>query len=154
MNSLDRTADVRPDLASDDLTDEVACPVNCATATVAAAFRAGGDCRDQIVLVQGAGMLGLTASAMARRWGAREVIVCDVNPQRLLQAPRFGATQTVTITTEAEELREVVRSITAGRAVEVRDQGLRLLKRRDRQRHGRARTRAPLPWCFVIRNTP
>lgn len=103
----------------DELPDAVVCPANCATATVAAVFRAGGDCCDRVVLVQGAGMLGLTASAMARRRGAREVIVCDVNPKRLLQARRFGATQAVTVTPEAEELRDVVRSTTAGHGVDL-----------------------------------
>ena len=103
----------------DDLADAVACPVNCATATVAAALRAGGDCSDQVVLVQGAGMLGLTAGAMARRRGAREVIVCDVNAQRLPLARSFGATYTAKVATEAEELREIVRSTTDGRGVDL-----------------------------------
>ena len=39
----------------DALPDLVACPVNCATATVAAALRAAGGCRGRSVLVQGAG---------------------------------------------------------------------------------------------------
>jgi len=48
-----------------ELSDAVACPANCATATVAAAMRYSGDQRDRVVLIQGAGMLGLTAAAMA-----------------------------------------------------------------------------------------
>ena len=52
------------------LPDAVACPANCATATVAAALRAGGGCQGQTVLIQGAGMLGLTACAMAKAGGA------------------------------------------------------------------------------------
>ena len=48
------------------LPDTVACPANCATATVAAALRLGGVCQGQSVLIQGAGMLGLTAAAALR----------------------------------------------------------------------------------------
>jgi len=49
---------------------EVACPANCATATVAGALRAAGDVSGAVVIVQGAGMLGLTACAMSRHQGA------------------------------------------------------------------------------------
>jgi len=102
-----------------ELSDAVACPANCATATVAAAIRTAGDCRDQVVLVQGAGMLGLTASAMAHHRGAREVIVSDVNPERLLRAPSFGATRAVTVGEGADELRDAVQEATEGRGVDV-----------------------------------
>ena len=73
------------------LPDEVASPANCATATVAAAFRAAGPCGDQTVLIHGAGMLGLTAAAMARVRGARHVIVSDPREDRRRQAEQFGA---------------------------------------------------------------
>jgi alcohol dehydrogenase len=75
-----------------ELPDEVACPANCAIASVAAGLRMAQGCRDQIVLVQGAGMLGLVACAMAREGGARAVICCDVSSERLALAKRFGAT--------------------------------------------------------------
>ena len=52
------------------LPDETACPASCATATVAAALRSAGDLEDRTVLVQGAGMLGLTAWR-CRAWPAR-----------------------------------------------------------------------------------
>lgn len=78
-----------------DLPDEVAGPANCATATVAAAVRAAGDLRDQRVLVTGAGMLGLTTCAFAKAAGAREVVVCDVDENRLQLASEFGATHLV-----------------------------------------------------------
>ncbi len=57
---------------------EVMCPVNCATATVAAALRTAGPTAGRNVLILGAGMLGLTAAAMARSRGASTVAVCDV----------------------------------------------------------------------------
>lgn len=99
----------------DDLPDAVACPANCATATVAAALRYAGDCTDRTVLIQGAGMLGLTAAALARYREAATVIVCDVNQQRLEQARRFGADHIAL----PNELPEVVAATTAGRGVDV-----------------------------------
>lgn len=103
----------------DELPDKVACPANCATATVAAAMRYGGDCKDGVVLVQGAGMLGLTNAAMARSRGAREVIVCDVSPQRLEMAEQFGATETVLIQKDATPLSGAVSRLTSGRGVDL-----------------------------------
>ena len=102
----------------DELSDEVACPVNCATATVAAALRVAGDCRDAVILIQGAGMLGLTACAMAHSRGAREVIACDLDPHRLELARRFGATRCVQIADDASELRETVQQLTLGRGAD------------------------------------
>jgi len=102
----------------DELPDEVASPANCATATVAAVLRAAGECRDGAVLIQGAGMLGLTAAAMARRRGAREVIVADPDGARLQRAERFGATRTVHLRAESSELTDVVAAATSGRGVD------------------------------------
>ena len=73
------------------LPDEVASPANCATATVAAAFRVAGPCSGQTVVIHGAGMLGLTAAAMARFEGARHVIVSDPREDRRRRAEQFGA---------------------------------------------------------------
>ena len=101
------------------LPDTVACPANCATATVAAALRLGGDCAGQTVLIQGAGMLGLTAAAMARSRGAQEVIVCDVNADRLTRAGDFGATRTLTVPDDQQDLVDEVRNLTADRGVDL-----------------------------------
>ncbi len=76
----------------DDLPDAVACPVNCATATVAAALEAAGPIAGRRVLVMGSGMLGVTAMAWARTLGAEAVIACDLDPDRRALAGRFGAT--------------------------------------------------------------
>lgn len=101
---------------ADEVSDALASPVNCATATVAAALRSVGELRGRTVLVQGAGMLGLTACAMARGRGAAAVIACDVEPQRCERAKGFGATHTA----EADEtkLAQVVAEVTAGRGVD------------------------------------
>lgn len=70
----------------------VAAPANCATATVACAARRIGLTAADDVVVQGCGMLGLTAVAYARERGVRSVLACDVDPDRRDLALRFGAT--------------------------------------------------------------
>ncbi|MFJ4674110.1 alcohol dehydrogenase catalytic domain-containing protein [Kitasatospora purpeofusca] len=70
--------------------DAVAGPASCATATVAAALDAAGPTAGRRVLITGAGMLGLTAAAMAATAGAR-VTAVDPDHQRRAQALRFGA---------------------------------------------------------------
>jgi alcohol dehydrogenase len=103
----------------DELPDNTACPANCATATAAAAMRYAGPCAGRVVLVQGAGTLGLTAAAMASSGGAREVIVCDTQAQRLALALSFGATQTVCVTENDKALRDSVQKATTGRGVDI-----------------------------------
>lgn len=80
------------------LPDAVAAPVNCALATVFAAWRAALRALDgrspAHVLVQGAGLLGLLACALAESRGAR-VVVTDVSPARRTLALRFGAAAAV-----------------------------------------------------------
>lgn len=75
----------------EDLPAEVLCPVNCATATVAAAMRVAGDLRGQRVLIFGAGLLGLTATAWCHTRQASEIVVLDRSPARGALAQRFGA---------------------------------------------------------------
>jgi putative phosphonate catabolism associated alcohol dehydrogenase len=75
----------------DDLPDEVASPASCATATVMAVLRAAGrPLAGARVLVSGAGMLGLTAVAVASSAGA-DVTAVDPDPDRREQALAFGA---------------------------------------------------------------
>lgn len=89
------------------LSDALAATVNCAGATVAAALRflavtvslQGSD-----VLVLGAGTLGLTACAMLREAGAREVLCCDLDEARAARALDFGATRTVNTTDLADAI--------------------------------------------------
>lgn len=76
---------------------EVLAPLSCGTATAAAALaRANAVCDldDATVLITGAGLIGLTASAMATDRGAT-VIVSDPDPARRSLAHRFGAVATV-----------------------------------------------------------
>ncbi len=103
----------------DSLSDAVACPANCATATVTAALRAAGGCRRETVLVQGIGMLGLTACAMARWQGAREVIACDIDARRLALAGSFGATRSALVAGDGKTLAGIVEDATGGRGVDL-----------------------------------
>lgn len=68
--------------------DEAAAPIMCATATAAACLRAAGPI--ETLLVTGAGLLGLSACAMATAAGVR-VVVCDRDEARVEWAKRFGA---------------------------------------------------------------
>jgi alcohol dehydrogenase len=77
------------------LAPELICPVNCATATIAAALRAAGNISGRSVLIFGAGMLGVTASAIARSLGASDIVVCDISARRLDRVVAFGADRAV-----------------------------------------------------------
>ncbi len=55
------------------------------------------------VLITGAGPIGIMAAAIARKVGARYIVVTDVNPYRLDLARKMGATRTVDVRTEKLE---------------------------------------------------
>jgi len=103
----------------DGLPDEIVCPCNCATATAAGVLRAAGSIQNEVVLVQGAGLLGLTACAMSHAASAREIIVTDVNSHRLDLARRFGATQCINVDDSGSSLAEAVHNVTEGRGVDL-----------------------------------
>jgi alcohol dehydrogenase len=75
--------------------DTVASPSNCATATVAAVLRNAGPVAGEVVAVIGAGMLGLTACAMAAEQGAAHVIAIEPDTRRRELALRFGANRAI-----------------------------------------------------------
>ncbi|GAA3885261.1 alcohol dehydrogenase catalytic domain-containing protein [Leifsonia kafniensis] len=80
-------------IVDDAIPAEVAAPASCATATVAAALAAASavvPLKGATILVSGAGLLGLTACAMATDAGA-SVIVTDPDPARRRRALAFGA---------------------------------------------------------------
>jgi alcohol dehydrogenase len=101
----------------DAVPDPVAAPASCATATAAALLRHGGPVAGRAVLVLGAGVLGLTACAMARAAGARAVLASDPVPACRERALRFGATDV--FPAEAEELAAGVREVTQGRGADL-----------------------------------
>lgn len=82
----------------DDLADEAIVPVNCAMGTVMQGLTTVGVALGDSVVIQGAGGLGLAATAIARHMGASDVIVIDRLDNRLALAREFGATHTINIT--------------------------------------------------------
>ena len=78
-----------------DIPDEVICPANCATATVIAASRKLQEISDKSVLLIGAGMLGLTATAYFKTQGAKHITVVEPGANRRDLALRFGADEVV-----------------------------------------------------------
>jgi putative phosphonate catabolism associated alcohol dehydrogenase len=79
----------------DNLTNEEAAPANCALATALA----GWDTLDlrplENALIQGAGALGIYATALACHFGCNRIIVTDVLDHRLDFAKEFGATDVI-----------------------------------------------------------
>jgi len=61
------------------------------------------------VLITGAGPIGCMATAIAKKSGARKIVVTDVNPLRLALAQRMGATRVVDVS--RENLHDVQREI-------------------------------------------
>jgi threonine 3-dehydrogenase len=83
----------------DDISDELAAildPLGNATHTALSFDLVGED-----VLITGAGPIGIMAAAVARRSGARHVVITDVNDYRLALAGKVGATRTVNIANES-----------------------------------------------------
>ena len=81
----------------DNVSDEIAAPANCALSTVMNAAETIGIKRGDRVLIQGGGLLGLNACAIASEAGAEEIILTDIIDSRLEMAKRFGATKTLNI---------------------------------------------------------
>src|SRR5919106_321654 len=81
----------------DELSDELLGPVNCAMGTVTTGLQRATMSEGQYVVIQGAGGLGLNATAMAKDMGADRVIVLDRLENRLQLAEEFGADYTINI---------------------------------------------------------
>ncbi len=102
------------------LSDEIATPANCALSTVVNAVDSIGIEKDDVVIIQGCGLLGLNAVALAREAGAKEVIATDINDKRLEMAGRFGATRMVNTAESSDgELKKVAQDVSDGRGADV-----------------------------------
>jgi putative phosphonate catabolism associated alcohol dehydrogenase len=88
-------------IVHDDLTDAVAAPAACATATVMAVIERAGALTGRRVVVLGAGMLGLGAIAAAAVAGASSVTGVDFAPERRQLAMQFGASNVAASVSEA-----------------------------------------------------
>ncbi|GIX49132.1 MAG: zinc-binding alcohol dehydrogenase [Candidatus Tectimicrobiota bacterium] len=105
----------------DEISDDMATPVNCALAQVVYGLQRAGLRFGQTVVIQGAGGLGLNAVAVARDMGADRIIVFDRIPARLELARAFGADHALSLadlpTPEARI--EAVRELTDGFGADV-----------------------------------
>jgi alcohol dehydrogenase len=101
----------------DEVPDRVAAPASCATATVAALLRAGGPVAGRSVVVLGAGVLGVTACAMARAAGADLVLAVDPDAACRSRAMAFGATDA--LPADPGSLAAAVADRTDGRGADV-----------------------------------
>jgi threonine dehydrogenase-like Zn-dependent dehydrogenase len=77
--------------APEDLPEEMLTPVNCALSQVIFGLRRAGLQFGDTVVIQGAGGLGINATAVAREMGAHQIIVIDGVPERLQLAKDCGA---------------------------------------------------------------
>lgn len=105
----------------DAVSDEVASLCSCAFRSVMNAMRNLGSIEpSQSVVIQGAGPLGLLATAVARKRGARRIIVIGAPAARLELADAFGATDVVSIegTSHPERLERVL-ALTDGRGGDI-----------------------------------
>jgi putative phosphonate catabolism associated alcohol dehydrogenase len=105
----------------DELSDEVVAPVNCALAQVTYGLQRIGLRLGQSIVIQGAGGLGLYATAVARDMGASTIIVIDRLASRLQMAAAFGADHLIDLgdlDTEDKRVRRV-RELTNGWGADV-----------------------------------
>lgn len=109
----------------DELDNAAAAPANCALAQVMEAFHIARPRFGDNVVIQGAGGLGINATAVAADMGANKVIVIDGQAPRLQLAKQCGATDTIDMreypTREAriERVMELTNGIGADIAIEL-----------------------------------
>ncbi|MBT2213294.1 zinc-binding dehydrogenase [Actinomadura sp. NEAU-AAG7] len=105
---------------SDDVKDTWAAAAGCAVKTVLHAFdRAGGVRPGSAVVVQGAGALGIVATAVASVAGAGKVITIGAPDQRLELARAFGADRTIGLDGDPDARHAAVMEATGGRGAEL-----------------------------------
>jgi threonine dehydrogenase-like Zn-dependent dehydrogenase len=107
--------------APDELSDEMLTPVNCALSQVIWGLRKANVRVGDSVVIQGAGGLGINATAVARTMGAGQVIVIDGVPERLKLAKECGADAVIDINeapTPPERISQVM-GLTGGRGADV-----------------------------------
>lgn len=105
----------------DAVSDAAACGANCALAQVIEGLERVRVGLGDVVVVQGAGGLGLYATAVARSMGAARVIVVDALEDRLDMARQFGADATIWVDPEGTTKQRVsrVRELSDGYGADV-----------------------------------
>ncbi len=81
----------------DDLTDDMVAPANCALSQVIHGLEKVGLGFGETIAIQGAGGLGIYATAVAKEMGVAKVIVIDGIDERLELAKAFGADELIDI---------------------------------------------------------
>jgi L-iditol 2-dehydrogenase len=105
----------------DEISDDIATPVNCALSQVLYGLQRAGLRFGQTAVIQGAGGLGLNAVAVAKDMGADKVIVIDQIPGRLELARAFGADHALSLTElpRPEDRIQAVMDLTGGFGADV-----------------------------------
>ena len=105
----------------DELPDEAVTAANCAVSQVVYGLHQGGMRMGDTVVVQGAGGLGINATAVATDMGAGQVIVIDGIAGRLELATQCGANHIININefTTPESRVDRVKELTDGRGADV-----------------------------------
>lgn len=103
-----------------EISDELVSPVNCALCESLYGLNQIGIQLGDAIVIQGAGGLGLYASALARDMGAAKVIVFDKLASRLELARQFGADIVVNVDeVDGKKRREIVFDNTRGLGADV-----------------------------------
>ncbi|MFE0726110.1 zinc-binding dehydrogenase [Streptomyces sp. NPDC058794] len=106
----------------DEVETEWATAASCALRSVVTSFQRLGTIEPyQNVVIQGAGPLGLFATAMANVAGANQIIVIGGPDSRLALAREWGATSTISVAehTQAEARENIVRDLTGGEGADI-----------------------------------
>ncbi len=99
----------------DELPDVLVSPINCALSEVIYGLNQIGITLGDTVVIQGAGGLGLYATAVAKEMGAGKIIVLERHPARLQLAREFGADYVINVdTAELDERVSYVLELTGG----------------------------------------
>ena len=109
----------------DEISNASAAPINCALAQVYDALHLGGVMMGDNIVIQGAGGLGINATAIANELGASKIIVIDGQKPRLDLAVQCGATDIIdmneydTPQSRIDRVMELTNGIGADKVVEV-----------------------------------
>jgi threonine dehydrogenase-like Zn-dependent dehydrogenase len=105
----------------DDVSDDLAAGINCALSQVLYGFDRAGLQFGESVVIQGAGGLGLYATALAKAHGASRVVVIDAVADRLELARQFGADETINIVEvdDPKQRAKLVRAFTDGYGADI-----------------------------------
>jgi D-arabinose 1-dehydrogenase-like Zn-dependent alcohol dehydrogenase len=105
----------------DDLSDEIVAPANCALSEVIYGLEKVRFSFGETIAIQGAGGLGIYATAVAKEMGASKVIVIDGIEERLKLAKAFGADEVIDMREfkEPYERSDRLKELTGGWGVDV-----------------------------------